>query len=96
MSGVVGCEHYTLAYQVRQHHSHQDKYTTCACPPFLSPSLSLSLSLSVLLTVSGFQVEHFPGVVVLTSRMEASYLDLSRLPYLRSEWPCNNDCVSSG
>ena len=53
MSGVVGCEHYTLAYQVRQHHSHQDKYTTCACPPFLSPSFSLSLSLSLCLGIPG-------------------------------------------
>lgn len=31
------------------------------------------------------QVERFPGVVILTSRMGSNYLDLSRLPYLRSE-----------
>lgn len=43
MSGVVGCENFTLAYQI----------------------------------------EHFPGVVVLTSRMELGHLDLSRLPSLR-------------
>ena len=43
MSGVVGCENFTLAYQI----------------------------------------EHFPGVVVLTSRMELGHLDLGRLPSLR-------------
>lgn len=42
MLGVVGCEHYTLLYQV----------------------------------------ERFPGLVVLTSRMTSGLLDLPRLPYL--------------
>lgn len=43
MSGVVGCEHYTLAHEI----------------------------------------EHFKGIVVLTSRRELPYLDLNRLPRLR-------------
>ena len=43
MSGMVGCQHYTLVHQV----------------------------------------EHFGGVVILTCRQEAGYMDLNELPKLR-------------
>lgn len=43
MTGLIGCESYSLAYQI----------------------------------------EHYPGMVILTSRQEVGLLDLGRLPGLR-------------